>query len=85
MYEETLPSGEKLTDVINRTNVRTLFISLPLNVQFVSNEYCYYYYDCTKKEFEHLCLFFGRKMSNIFLESNWAKMLLLIQTLKMQV
>jgi hypothetical protein len=24
VYEETLPSGEKLTDVINRANVNTL-------------------------------------------------------------
>lgn len=31
VYEETLPSGEKLTDVINQTNVRT--ISSPICIQ----------------------------------------------------
>jgi len=34
VYEETLPSGEKLTDVINQTNVRT--ISSPICIQCFS-------------------------------------------------
>jgi len=80
VYEETLPSGEKLTDVINRTNVRTLFISLSLNVQFIIIIIM-----TVPKRKLNITVYFGRKMLNISLESNLAKMLLQIQTLKMQV
>lgn len=31
VYEETLPSGEKLTDVINQTNVRIILVSVHPN------------------------------------------------------
>lgn len=84
VYEETLRSGEQLTDVINRTNVRTSYsfhyqwdsIFFSVNITIILT---------TPRKKLNITVSFGRKMSNIFLESSLAKMLLQIQTLKVQV
>lgn len=49
VYEETLPSGEKLTDVINKTNVRTAMHSITILWPILFNRHCYFY-DCSHKK-----------------------------------
>lgn len=52
VYEETLQSGEKLTDVINRTNVRT---SHAFHSNFVYNNFqIEYYYSFWKENVKYL-------------------------------
>ena len=58
VFEETLPSGEKLTEVINRTNVKTY------DRYHIAYDYTRLFLHCNIYVF---FLFFNRKMLNICL------------------
>jgi len=75
VFEETLPSGEKLTDVINQTNV---FIVFP-------NSYPRFVILFHSLKMLIFFLLINRKMLNTYLELSLGAMLLLTLISKMQV
>lgn len=64
VFEEKLPSGEKLTDVINKTNVRAR-----LAMHFILIVYAIFF----QSILSNLLVVIGRKMSSISLESSLVK------------